>query len=215
MNGSRVPERVEELVNVMTHGLGLVVSLAAFPLLILLAARSGDTGVLVGVIVFGASLVSVYAASTMYHAVPPGPRKSLWLRLDQSAVYLLIAGTYTPFSLGVLRGPWGWGLLVTVWLAALTGIAVKLGLRLHAPKVETVIYLAMGWLIIVAVQPLSERIGWDGLAWLLAGGIAYSVGTVFLQWQSRLRFGHCAWHVFVLGGSACHAIAVVNYGLAR
>jgi hemolysin III len=102
---------------------------------------------------------------------------------------------------------------VTVWLAAIAGIVVKVGLRVHAPRFENAAYLAMGWLVLVATKPLLERIGWAGLAWLLAGGIAYSVGTVFLVRQARVRFGHCAWHVFVLGGSACHAIAVVNYGL--
>lgn len=209
----RINVTVEELANVATHGLGLVASIAAFPILVLLAARSGDVGVIVGVTIFAATLVGAYAASTVYHAVPPGPRKDLWKRLDQTAVYLLIAGTYTPFTLGALRGPWGWTLLATIWIAALIGIAVKVGLRIHAPTLETVTYLAMGWLVVVAIEPLVQRIGWAGLAWLLGGGVAYTIGTAFLVCQSRLRFGHCAWHVFVLGGSACHTIAVVNYGL--
>jgi hemolysin III len=204
---------VEEIANVATHGFGLAASLAAFPVFVLLASRGGDLGVIVGATIFGLTLVGAYAASTIYHALPLGPRKKMWRSLDQSAVYLLIAGTYTPFALGALRGPWGWGLLVTVWLAAIAGIVVKVGLRVHAPRFENATYLAMGWLILVATKPLLERIGWAGLAWLLAGGIAYSVGTVFLVRQARVRFGHCAWHVFVLGGSACHAIAVVNYGL--
>lgn len=209
----RVSVTVEELANVATHGVGLLASIAAFPILVLLAARSGDAGVIIGMTIFGATLVGAYAASTVYHVMPPGPRKDLWRRLDQTAVYLLIAGTYTPFTLGALRGAWGWTLLATIWSAALIGIVVKVGLRANAPTLETVIYLAMGWLVVVATQPLLQRIGWAGFAWLLAGGIAYTVGTVFLVYQSRVRFGHCTWHVFVLGGSACHAIAVVNYGV--
>jgi hemolysin III len=210
---NRIAISVEELANVATHGVGLLASLAALPVLVLLAARSGDLGVIVGVSIFGATLVSAYAASTIYHVLPDGPRKALWRSLDQSAVYLLIAGTYTPFALGVLRGPWGWTLLGIVWFIALAGIVAKAGLGIHAPRAENFIYLAMGWLIVVAIEPLLATIGWTGLAWILAGGIAYTVGTVFLVCQSRVPFGHCAWHVFVLGGSACHAVAVLNYGL--
>ena len=213
MIARRMTLAVDEIANVATHGFGLLASLAAFPMLVFLAVGSHDAGVIVGVAIFGATLVGAYGASTMYHALPLGPRKELWRSLDQCAVYLLIAGTYTPFALGVLRGPWGWSLLVTIWLAAAAGIAMKVGLRIHAPKLENATYLSMGWLVIIAIEPLLEHIGWAGLGWVLAGGIAYSVGTLFLIYQSRVRFGHCAWHVFVLGGSACHAIAVINYGL--
>lgn len=209
---SRIGDTIEELANVATHGFGLIASIAALPFFIL-AARGADHATSIGVMIFGATLVMAYAASTMYHALPAGPRKELWRRLDQMAVYLLIAGTYTPFSLGALRGPLGWALLVTIWLVALVGIVIKVGFRVHAPRFETVTYLAMGWLIVVAAGPLVERIGWAGLAWLLAGGIAYTVGTIFLVCQTRVRFGHCAWHVFALGGSACHSIAVVGYGM--
>jgi hemolysin III len=190
-----------------------VASLAALPVLVLLAARGGDPWVITGVSVFGITLVSAYAASTIYHVLPDGPRKSFWRSLDQSAVYLLIAGTYTPFALGVLRGPVGFTLLGFIWLAAVAGIIAKAGLGIHAPRAENFIYLGMGWLVLVVAEPLIASIGWAGLSWILGGGVAYTVGTVFLVCQSRVRFGHCAWHIFVLGGSACHAIAVVNYGL--
>jgi hemolysin III len=206
---------VEELANVATHGFGLLASLAAFPILVFLAARTGDPMMVVGVGIFAAALVAVYGASTVFHALPAGPRKKLWRELDQGAVYLAIAGTYTPFMLGVVRGALGWTLLAIVWVAAISGIILKVGFRVHWPRVENFIYLGMGWLVIVAIEPLVQRIGWAGFGWLLAGGIAYSVGTVFLVRQSRMRFGHCAWHIFVLGGSACHAVAVVGYGLAR
>jgi hemolysin III len=210
---STVTLAVEELANVATHGFGLAVSIAAFPAFVMIAARAGDRAVLVGVVIFALTLIAVYAASTVYHWLPEGPRKALWRDLDQGAVYLAIAGTYTPFTLGVLRGPLGWTLLAIIWAAALTGLVMKVGLRVQVPRLENLIYLAMGWFIIVAVQPLIARIGWAGFAWLLAGGLAYSIGTIFLACQSRIRFGHCAWHVFVLGGSTCHAIAVLNYGL--
>jgi hemolysin III len=210
----------EELVNVATHGVGLLASVALMPILIILAARRGDPLVALGAAVFALTLVLAYAASTLYHATPHSrrrddwpTRRDHWRRMDQAAVYLLIAGTYTPFALGVLRGPLGYALLATVWIAALIGIVIKVGFRIEAPTIETITYLAMGWLVVVAVEPLVQRIGWAGMAWLAAGGIAYTVGTIFLVCQNRIRFGHCAWHVAVLGGSACHVMAVLNYGL--
>lgn len=202
---------VEEIANVATHGLGLVASLAALPVFILLAARGGDMWAIIGVAVFGATLVGAYAASTVYHVLPTGPHKEWWRQLDQSAVYLLIAGTYTPFTLVALRGPWGWWLFGLVWLGALVGIGMRLRLQVRKPKLENLTYLGMGWLVVVAIQPLLRTVGWAGLGWLLAGGVAYSVGIVFLS--SNKRFGHCAWHVFVLGGSACHIVAVLGYAI--
>lgn len=215
MSRSRLAITVEELANVATHGLGLVASVVAFPILVALAARGGDAVTLLGVSIFAATLVGAYAASTIYHAMPRGPRRVFWRRVDQAAVYLLIAGTYTPLALSALRGPLGWTLLAIVWAAAAVGISAKLGLRTEAPTLETVTYLGMGWLVVIAVHPLIERLGWAGFLWLLAGGLAYTVGTIFLVWQSRIRYGHCAWHVFVLGGSACHAFAIANYALTR
>jgi hemolysin III len=211
---SRVAITVEELANIVTHGFGLVASLVAFPVLLVLAMRRGDAGVVVGVAIFAAALVGAYAASTIYHSMPAGPRRVFWRRMDQAAVYLLIAGTYTPLALGALRGTLGWTLLAIVWVAAFVGIGAKLGLRTEAPTLETVTYLGMGWLVVFAIQPLLRTLGWAGFIWLLAGGIAYTVGTLFLVCQSRIRYGHCAWHVFVLGGSACHAVAIANYVLS-
>ena len=205
----RVRITVEELANVATHGFGLLASVAVLPVIVFFVARGGDGWAVLGATVFGATLVGAYGASTVYHAVPHGPHKELWRRLDQCAVFLLIAGTYTPFTIGTLRGPWGWTLFVLIWGGALIGIALRMRVRAPKPYLENAIYLAMGWLVVIAINPLLERIGWAGVAWLLAGGVAYSVGVVFLC--SRMRFGHCAWHVFVLGGSACHAIAVMGY----
>lgn len=209
----RLTDTLEEIVNVATHGAGLVASVVLLPVLVLLASRAGDTPVVVGVTVFAMTLIGAYACSTMYHSRRPGPNRDLWRRLDQAAVYMLIAGTYTPFALGALRGPWGWTLLAVIWAAALTGVAIKVGFRIEAPTVETITYLAMGWMIVVAFRPLLERIGWAGFGWIAAGGIAYTIGTIFLVNQKKLRYGHCIWHLMVLSGSACHAIAVANYGV--
>jgi hemolysin III len=209
----RLTDTLEEIVNVVTHGAGLVASVALLPVFVFMAARAGDTPIVIGVAIFGLTLIGAYAASTMYHSRRPGPNRDLWRRLDQSAVYLLIAGTYTPFALGALRGPFGWLLLSVVWAAALTGIVIKAGLRIEAPKLETIAYLAMGWLVTAAAKPLIDRIGWAGMGWIMAGGVFYTLGVIFLVNQKKWRYGHNVWHLTVLGGSACHAIAVVNYGM--
>lgn len=199
--------------NVATHALGLVASVAALPLLIQIAARNGDALVVLGMSVFGITLICAYAASTMYHAVKPGPAKALWLRVDYIAIFLLIAGTYTPFMLGALRGPVGTTMLIVVWSGALIGITAKMRLGSRYANVSTVAYLALGWIALIAAGPMFRALGWEGMRWLVAGGLAYSLGVIPLMWQHRLKFGHCAWHVFVLGGSACHVVAIVAYGI--
>lgn len=209
------PSPREEVANAVSHGLGLVASLAALPVLILLAANRGDAWAIVGASVFGATLVSLYATSTVYHALPAGRAKLIWRRLDHAAIYLLIAGTYTPFTLGALRGPWGWSLFGVVWGIAALGVAAKLFLGPRMPTLSTIIYLVLGWLVVIAIGPLLEKVGWGGLSWLLAGGFAYSLGVIFYVRDHRLRFGHCVWHFFVIGGSVCHAIAVALYASGR
>ena len=207
----RLTDTLEEIVNVITHGTGFLVSVALLPVLVMFASQTGDTPVVVGVFIFGLTLIGAYGASTMYHSRRPGPNRILWRRLDQSAVYLLIAGTYTPFALGALRGPWGWGILAVSWTAAIIGIAAKVGFRIDKASIETATYLALGWMVIVAIKPLMATIGLAGLAWIGAGGVFYTVGVAFLVNQRKLRYGHCVWHVAVLGGSACHCVAVLNY----
>lgn len=209
----RVGERLEEVANAATHGVGLIASLAAFPLLILIAARRGTAWDIVSVSVFAASLVAVYTTSTVYHALRPGHAKQIWRRLDHAAIYLLIAGTYTPFTLGVLRGPWGWSLFGTVWAIALLGICAKVILGPKLPTLSTVAYVGLGWLALVAIGPLVRQVGWAGVAWLLGGGVAYTLGVIFFACDQRLRFGHCVWHLFVLIGSVCHAVAVAGYAI--
>lgn len=208
----RLTDSLTEIVNIITHGTGLVVSVALLPMLVYTAmSRSDDARVVAGVAIFGLAQIAVYAASTMYHSRRPGPLRDRWRRLDQSAVYMLIAGTYTPFALGALRGPVGWTLLIVAWAVALTGIVIKVGLRIDKAALETATYLGMGWMSIVIIKPLVATIGWSGLAWIGAGGVFYTLGVLFLVNQHKWRFGHCVWHVAVLGGSACHIVAVVNY----
>ncbi len=200
----------EDLACSVSHGLGLIASLAALPLLVVRAVEHGDPWQVVGGAVFGAMLVLLYAASTIYHALPPSPRKGRWRVIDHAAIYLLIAGTYTPFTLGALRGPWGWGLLVSIWVLALGGIAFKSTLGFRFPKTSAAFYLVMGWLVVIAIEPLTTHVAPDGVLWLVAGGVSYSVGIIFYAWH-KLRYAHLVWHLFVIGGSVCHFLAVLLY----
>jgi hemolysin III len=207
-----VPEREqsrgEEIANSISHGVGLVAALAATPFLIAHAVRLGDAGFIVGASVFAATMVLLYLTSTLYHALPRGKAKRAFQVIEHAAIFLLIAGTYTPFTLGVLRGAWGWTLLGLVWGLAAVGVllAVVGGVRYRVLRV--LLYLGMGWLIVVAIRPLSLRIPLSGLLWLVAGGLAYTVGVAFFA-AKRLRYGHFVWHLFVLAGTACHFIAVL------
>ncbi len=199
----------EELVNALTHGLGAVAALAGGAVLITLAAIFGDGWQLAGAIVFGASLLLLYLASTLYHAIRHPGAKSRLKVLDHCAIYLLIAGTYTPFALVGLRGPWGWGLLATIWTLALAGCVFKLFFTGRFKLLSTLIYVAMGWLALIAIEPMLRLLpGWT-LAWLFAGGIAYTVGALFYL-SRRLPYAHAIWHGFVIAGSVCHFIAVYS-----
>jgi hemolysin III len=213
--GDRVQSLGEELANSITHGAALLASLAAFPVLVLTAAGRRDPWQLVGGVVFGITLVLLYVASTLYHALPVGGAKRVFRILDHSAIYLLIAGTYTPFTLGALRGPWGWSLLGTVWTLALLGILAKSTLGFRFPRLSTVLYVAMGWLALIAIRPLVAHVSPAGLAWLFAGGICYTGGVAFYATDARLRYGHAFWHVLVAAGSGCHVAAVLWYAAPR
>jgi hemolysin III len=207
----RAQSRGEELANSISHGAGLVATIVGAPFIILHAIERGETGYLIGVIIFAAAMVTLYLCSTLYHGLRPGRLKHIFRIVDHSAVYLLIAGTYTPFTLGVLHGPWGWTLLILIWGLALAGVALKVLRRITHPIISTMLYLLMGWLIIIAIGPLYDRLPASGLAWLVAGGLAYTVGTVFFFADSRLRYGHFIWHWFVLAGTTCHYFAVYWY----
>jgi hemolysin III len=156
-------------------------------------------------------MVLLYLASTLYHAMPGGRSKRLFMKLDHGAIYLLIAGTYTPFTLGALGGAWGWSLFGVVWSLALIGITLKAFDRLSQPWLSTGLYLIMGWLIVVAAVPLFERVPLTGLLWLAGGGLAYTVGVIFFVLDARLRYSHAVWHAFVALGTGCHFVAVQNY----
>lgn len=207
----REQSRGEEIANSISHGIGLVAALVATPFLIMQAAQRGDTGFIVGGSLFAATMILLYLASTLYHALPTGKAKRVFRVIEHSAIFLLIAGTYTPFTLGVLRGAWGWTLFGLVWGLAVAGVALKAFDRMSHPIVSTGLYLLMGWLILIAVNPLYAHVPTPGLLWLVAGGVAYTAGVAFFAADSRLRYGHFIWHLFVMAGTACHYFAVLWY----
>ncbi len=208
--GAREQSRGEEIANSISHGVGFLLAASAAAVLLVSAARRGTVEALVGAGVFGAALAILYLSSSLYHASPPNRLKGVLRVLDHSAIYLLIAGTYTPFTLGPLRGVWGWSLLGVIWTLAAAGITMNALRRARVGVLGTVLYLAMGWLIVVAIRPLSLRVPLAGLLWLAAGGIAYTAGVGFFA-ARRMPYAHFVWHLFVIAGSACHFVAVLRY----
>lgn len=204
----------EEIANTVSHGLGLVLALAAVPILVLSAMRAGDVRFLIGVCVFGATMVLLYLASTLYHSLTHDAAKQLFRLFDHTAIFLLIAGTYTPFALGVLRGPWGWSLLAAVWTLALIGITLKIIARTRHSRISIVLYVLMGWLAVVAIKPILALIPVPGILLIFAGGIAYTGGLAFFA-AHRIRYHHFIWHLCVIAGTICHFFAVLWYGAGR
>lgn len=200
----------EEIANSISHGIGLLLALAAVPALILAAVHRGSVLSIVGACVYATTLVLLYSASTIYHALPQNRAKRVFQVCDHAAVFLLIAGTYTPFTLGVLHGAWGWTLLALVWSLALLGVLLKSVGVARYPRLSMCLYLAMGWLVLIAVREVWRHVPVYGLAWLLAGGLAYTFGVVFYA-AERVRYSHLVWHLFVLTGSICHLFAVLWY----
>ena len=201
----------EEIANSISHGLALLLAVAALPVLILSAAKIGNTRFTFGVAVFGATIIFLYLASTLYHSLTHVRAKQFFRHVDHCAIFLLIAGSYTPFTLGVLRGPWGWTLLAIVWVLAVAGIAMKLIAGHRHWWLSMVLYLVMGWLAIVAIKPILTLVPLPGILLILAGGIAYSGGLAFFA-AHRLRYNHFIWHLFVMIGTICHYLAVLWYG---
>jgi len=197
----------EERANRLTHAVGILLSLAGMAVLVSLAAMRGDAWDVVAATVFGLSLVLLYTASTLYHTFRSADTKRLLRKFDHAAIFLLIAGTYTPFLLVSLRGPWGWSLFGVIWGLAVAGVTLKFWFAGRFTVVSTLIYLAMGWLVIVATRPMLAAVEPRVLWLLLAGGLSYTGGTVFYLWRN-LPFHHAVWHLFVLGGSVCHFFAV-------
>jgi hemolysin III len=200
----------EELCNSLSHGLGFLLALASLPVLVSVASQRGSASV-VGAGVFSVTMMLLYFSSTLYHALPPGRAKRVFNKLDHSAIYLFIAGSYTPFALGALRGGWGWSLFGVVWGCALMGVLLKTFNFLRHPYWSTGLYVAMGWLVLVAAAPLIEHVAHNGLVLLLAGGIAYTAGAVVFLFDSKVRYAHFVWHLFVMGGSTCHFFAALWY----
>ena len=201
---------VEELANVLTHGLGLLLSIAGVSLLIVLASVYGNAWHIVGSSVYGATLIMVYAASTLYHSSRSLRLKKVLRDVDHAVIFLLIAGTYTPFTLGPLSGGWGWSLFGVVWGVSLLGILLRAVFRGRFKAMSIPIYLGLGWLCVVGVVPLLNNLTPSGLLWLAFGGAAYSLGTIFIMWR-RLPFNHAIWHLTVILGSALHYFAIMFY----
>ena len=200
----------EEIANSVTHGVGLLLSITALPVLVAVAAQRHDTRQMVAGSIFASTLIALYAASTVYHALPRSKAKNVFRVIDHSAIYLLIAGTYTPFTLGVMRGAWGWSLFGVVWGLAALGVLFKTTLGFRYPRLSTAIYVLMGWMVLFAIKPFVTLVPRAGLLWLLAGGLFYTGGVYFYS-RDGLRYRHAIWHLFVLAGSACHFAAVLGY----
>ena len=197
----------EELAHALTHGIGALLSVAALVVLVVYSALYGDAWHITSTTVYGLTLILIYTASTLYHGVSRPAAKEILQKLDHSAIFLLIAGTYTPFTLVNLRGPWGWTLFALVWGVAIAGIAFELACR-KCPKVISVgLYLGLGWIVLIAIKPLLAQVDPGGVRLLVAGGVAYSLGVVFYLWKT-LVYHHAVWHLFVLAGSILHFFAV-------
>ncbi|MHC4128668.1 MAG: PAQR family membrane homeostasis protein TrhA [Planctomycetota bacterium] len=200
----------EEIAHAITHGVGLLLSVAGLTILAVFATLRGEAWHIVSCSIYGSTLVLLYAASTFYHALPAPRAKAVFRVLDHAAIYVLIAGTYTPFTLVNLRGGWGWALFGVVWGLAIFGVVLEAVARQRVRVLSLVLYLGLGWLAAIAVKPLFDSVGAGGLALLLLGGLAYTGGVVFYCWQ-RLPYHHAIWHIFVLAGSVFHYFAVLFF----
>ena len=202
----------EELANSISPGVGFVLAIASLPVLLGFRSAGNSSAInIVAMCIFAATMTLLYGSSSLYHALPAGRAKTWLNRCDHAAIYLFIAGSYTPFVLGVLRGGWGWSLFGVVWAFAALGFTAKMFNRLRHPMWSTGLYVVMGWVAVIAAAPLMARMPGAGLALLVAGGLLYTAGAVVFLFDSRVRFAHFVWHLFVLGGSTCHFFAVLWY----
>lgn len=209
LQAARAQTLGEEIANALSHGLGCLLALASLPILVQHAARDGGAANVVAASLFSGTMILLYLVSTLYHALPAGRAKAWFNRLDHATIYVFIAGSYAPFALGVLRGAWGWTLFGVVWGLATAGAAAKLFDRLRHPLWSTGLYVAMGWVVLVAAVPLFERMSAAGLVWLVLGGLSYTAGAAVFLLDSRLRYAHFVWHLLVIGGSTCHFFAAL------
>lgn len=204
----------EEVAHAVSHGVGVLLAIAGLAILVGHSVARGDALHVTTSAIFGTTLILLYAASTLYHAIPLAPAKRVLRVVDHASIYLLIAGTYTPFCLGPLRGPWGWSLFALVWAGALAGVLFKSLAIGKAPIASVVLYVALGWSVVIAFGPLSRNLSPEGIRLLVAGGLAYTLGLTFYAWKS-LRFHHLIWHLFVLAGSILHFFAVLGHAIPR
>ncbi len=210
-SGRRRQSVGEEVANAVSHGVGLIAVLVGIPFLLKTAGQHGLISWIVGVTVFSGSLIMLYLTSTIYHALTPGRAKHTFRIIEHIAIYFLIAGTYTPFCLGVLHGPWGWTLFGIIWGLTLAGVILKLVVGVRFPRLSTALYLLMGWVVLIAIQPLWTRMPRAGFVWVLLGGLAYTLGVVFYSYDHRWRYSHFVWHLFVMAGSVLHYFAIFWY----
>ncbi|HKP93319.1 MAG TPA: hemolysin III family protein [Chthoniobacterales bacterium] len=201
--------RREEIANSLSHGLGLLAAIIATPFLLFAAARQQNTAFLIGTVIFAATMALLYLSSTLYHAWPQTRLKCALQIVDHAAIFLLIAGTYTPFTLGPLRGFLGWTIFAVVWALAFIGVLFKFRTGIRWKKLSIVLYLGMGWMILLAAQAFLSAVPFESVIWLLAGGIAYTSGLIFFS-NERLRYSHFVWHLFVLAGTGCHFCAIFS-----
>jgi hemolysin III len=214
MSSTRPTQSIgEEIANSVTHGVAAACSVAALAILVVSAAMRGDAWHVVSCAIFGVTLILLYLASTLYHALPVGKAKLVFRILDHASIYLLIAGTYTPFTLVTLRGAWGWSLFGVVWTLAVAGVVFQSLLIGRLPALSTSVYVLMGWAVVIAFRPLLHALPWGGVLWLAAGGLSYTLGVFFFV--SKSKFAHMVWHLFVIAGSACHFFAVFFYVIPR
>lgn len=201
----------EEIANSISHGLALLGALAAAPILIVTAVHKSDAQMVVAVSLFAASMILLYLSSMIYHCLPINRAKRVFQIFDHISIFILIAGSYMPFALGVLRGPMGWTLFGLIWALAVLGIVTKLVPKLRHSKISLILYLGMGWLIILVIYPLYLHLPFAGLLWLFAGGMAYTLGVIF--YVSNAKYAHFIWHLFTIAGTACHFFAVLWYAI--
>ncbi|WP_345980779.1 hemolysin III family protein [Sulfurimonas sp. HSL3-2] len=209
----REQTRGEELANSISHTVAFIAMLVGTPFLIINAVKQGDVGQIVGTSIFSATAILLYLSSAIYHGLVVGKAKDLFRIIENSAIFFLIAGTYTPFTLGVLKGGWGWSIFGVVWGLVVVGVALKVFERKPHPVISMILYLLMGWLMIVAAYPLFVKMPIEGIVLLVTGGLFYTLGVVFFLTDHKLRYGHLIWHLFVMAGTACHYFAVLWYAL--
>jgi len=210
MNDKAPYSLMEEVFNSVTHGIGILVSLAALVVMLFFSCRYGNALHIVSAAVFGTTLVLLYTASTLYHSFQKPRLKRIFKIMDHSCIYALIAGTYTPFVLVTLRGALGWTIFAVVWSLTVLGVLFKIFFINRFKIISTIAYILMGWIIVVAIKPLLQALPASAIAWIVAGGVVYTLGTIFYTWK-KIPYNHAIWHSFVLVGSACHVCAVLFY----